>query len=430
MGPQRRIFTWMLVTAAAAPVAFPASPQEPYPSASPPAAQAAAPASQAGEPPITLGQAFALAAANDRAITAARLRRAVDQAGIDVARGRPNPDLRYEQAKETPHQSLTASQPIELGGKRGRRIAVAQAVARTGEAELALTLAEVRAQVRRAYYGLAAAQARVVIALDLQALAGRAHDAARERFEAGEIARLEVLQADLLLSQAENEAAAIGGEREASRAELNVLIGRGAAAPTQVVEELGETALPAAEAAATAAMAGNAELAVLDRQVAEAAARAALARAQQVPDPTVEGAVTHDAPGEFVWGWRYAVGITVPLFTRHHAAVRVEEATLAQLRALREALVQKLEGAVGAALARAVVQRQQYIRYRDFILPQTREVEAMAEESYRSGQTGLPALLQALQSAREARAKAVQAAFDYQIALAELERAAAVGPPP
>jgi outer membrane protein TolC len=169
---------------------------------------------------------------------------------------------------------------------------------------------------------------------------------------------------------------------------------------------------------------------VLDRQVAEAAARAALARAEQVPDPTVEGAVTHDAPGEFVWGWRYAVGITVPVFTRHRAAVRVEEATLAQLRAQREALVQRIQGAVGAALARATVQRQQYIRYRDFILPQSREVEAMAEESYRSGQTGLPALLQALQSAREARAKAVQAAFDYQIALAELERAAAVGPPP
>lgn len=371
-----------------------------------------------------------MAAANDRAITAARLRRAVDQAGIDVARERPNPELRYEQSKETPHESLTAAQPIELGGKRGRRIAVARAVAQTGEAELALTLADVRAQVRRAYYALAAAQERVTLAVDLQALAGRARDTAQERFEAGEIARLEVLQADLLLSQAQNEATGLTGERNASRAELNVLIGRDARAPTQVVEELAEVTLPAAEIAATAAMKGNAELAVLDRQVAEAAARASLARAAQVPDPTVEGALTHDAPGEFVWGWRYAVGITVPLFTRHRAAVRVEEATLAQLRAQREAMVQKIEGAVGAALARATVQRQQYVRYRDFILPQTRELEAMAEESYRAGQTGLPALLQALQSAREARAKAVQAAFDYQIALAELERAAAVGPPP
>ena len=291
-------------------------------------------------------------------------------------------------------------------------------------------MAEVRSEVRRAYYGLAAAQARLAIALDLQSIAGHARDAARERFEAGDVARLEVLQAELLLAQAENEATAIVGEREASRSELNALLGRDPRAPTQVVEEPVETTLPAAEAAATAAMAGNAELAVLDRQVAEAVARAALARAQQVPDPTVEGAVTHDAPGEFVWGWRYAVGVAVPLFTRHRAAVRVEEATIAQLRAQREALVQRLEGAVGSALARATTQRQQYLRYRDEILPRSREVEAMAQESYRAGQTGLVALLQALQAAREARAKAVQAAYDYQTALAELERAAAVGPPP
>src|SRR6185503_8245992 len=239
-----------------------------------------APAPSPPGPTLTLDQAFALAAQHDAAITAARLRRAVDQAGIDVARERPNPELRYEQSKETPHQSLTGTQPIELGGKRGRRIEVAQAVARTGEAELALTLADVRAQVRRAYYSLAAAQARSAIAVDLQGLGGRARDTAQERFDAGEIARLEVLQADLLLAQAENEATAATGERDASRAELNVLIGRPPSEPTRVVEDLAETTLPAAEAAAEAALASNAELAVIDRQTAEAVARAALARAE------------------------------------------------------------------------------------------------------------------------------------------------------
>ena len=420
MGARGRIFIFVLLTAAAA---TGASPQEP-PAPAPPAA------SQTAEPPLSLDEAFALATANNRTITAARLRRAIDQAGIDVAKERPNPDLRYEQAKETPHQSLTASQPIELGGKRGRRIALAEAVMRTGEAELARTLAEVRAEVRRAYYGLAATQTRLAIALDLQGIARRARDVASERHEAGAVARLEVVQAELNLDEAENEATAVAGERDASRAELNSLIGRDPRAPTQVVEDLADVTLPAAEAAAAAAMAGNAELAVLDRQTAEAVARAALARAQQVPDPTLEGAVTHDAPGEFVWGWRYAVGVTVPLFTRHRAAVRVEEATIAQLKAQREALVQRLEGAVGAALVRANTQRRQYLRYREEILPRSREVEAMAEESYRAGQTNLVALLQALRAAREARAKAVQAAYDYQVALAELQRAAAVGPPP
>ena len=208
-----------------------------------------------------------------------------------------------------------------------------------------------------------------------------------------------------------------------------MLVGRDPTAPTDVVEDLGEAALPAADIAATAALAANAELAVLDHQVAEAVARAGLARAEQTPDPSVEAAVTHIAPGEFDWGWRYAVGIALPLFTRHRAAVQVEEATLAQLRAQRAALVQRIQAAVSGALARATVQRQQYLRYRDEILPRSREVETMAEESYRAGQTGLVALLQALQAAKESRAKAVQAAVDYQVALAELERAAAVGPP-
>jgi cobalt-zinc-cadmium efflux system outer membrane protein len=382
------------------------------------------------ETPLTLEQAFALAATNNRAIAAARLRRAVDEAGLEVARERPNPELRFEQAKETPHESLTAIQPLEIGGKRGRRIALAEAVSRTGDAELTRAIAEVRSQVRRSYYGLAAAQAREAIGQELRGLAGRTRDAARERFDAGDIPRLEVLQADLSLAEAENEAAAIEAELGASRAELNVLIGRDPRAATEVVDDVGEMVLPEAEAAMTAALAGNVELLTLDRELAEAQARAALARAQRVPDPALEAALTHDAPGEFDWGWRYAIGIAVPVFTRHQGAVHVEEAAIERLCVERDALVQRLEGAVGAALVRAKVQRQQYMRYRDEILPRSREVEAMAEESYRSGQTGLVALLQALQVAREARAKAVQAAYDYQVALADLERTAALGPTP
>src|SRR6185369_7301730 len=216
-----------------------------------------APAPSPPGPTLTLDQAFALAAQHDAAITAARLRRAIDQAGIDAAKERPNPELRYEQAKETPHQSLTASQPIELGGKRGRRIALAEAVLRTGEAELARTEAEVRAEVRRAYYGLAATQARVAIAVDLEGIARRARDVAKERFDAGAVARLEVVQADLNLDQAANEATAVAGERDAARAELNAVIGRDPRAPPRVVEDLADVALPAAEAAAEAAMAGN-----------------------------------------------------------------------------------------------------------------------------------------------------------------------------
>ena len=39
-----------------------------------------------------------------------------------VAGERPNPELAYELSKETPRQSITATLPIELGGKRARRL--------------------------------------------------------------------------------------------------------------------------------------------------------------------------------------------------------------------------------------------------------------------------------------------------------------------
>ena len=47
----------------------------------------------------------------------------------------------------------------------------------------------------------------------------------------------------------------------------------------------------------------------------------------------------------------------------------------------------------------------------------------MAEDSYRLGQTGIAAFLQALQATRDARLRSLQAAADFQTALADLERA-------
>ena len=101
----------------------------------------------------------------------------------------------------------------------------------------------------------------------------------------------------------------------------------------------------------------------------------------------------------------------------------MEEAALAQLAAERTAAVARITGEVTAATAIAEAQRQQYLRYRDVIAPQASEVERLAEDSYRLGQTGIAAYLQALQASRDVRLRTVQAAADYQSALADLERA-------
>jgi len=376
---------------------------------------------------FTLEAALARAEAVNPAIVAARARRTIGMAEIAVARERLNPEARVELERETPTQAYGVSLPIELGGKRSRRIAVSAAALQTADAEIAQTIVEVRAEVRRAYFERVIADARVGLAEELRTLATRLRDTAQQRFDAGDAPRLEVLQAQLALAEADNQAAGAAGTATAARIALNALLLLPLDANVTLATSLDGSAAPATDAALAQARSANAELMVLDRRLEEQRARLALARALQTPDVTPEGSITHGAEPEFNTGWRAAVGIALPIFTRHRAGVALEQATLAQLTAERDATLARVTGAVAGAAALADSQRAQYLRYRDQIVPQALEVERLAEDSYRLGQTGIAAYLLALQSSRDVRLRSLEAVAGFQSALSDLERA--VGAP-
>jgi cobalt-zinc-cadmium efflux system outer membrane protein len=378
-------------------------------------------------PPLTLEEAMAIALSASPGLAAARLGREEARARQDVARQRPNPELSIEeQDPELPRDAATLALPIETAGKRQRRIAFAEAQARSGEAELTLLTAGTRNQVRRAYFGLAAAQRRTAETAELQRLAESARAAARARFEAGDVPRLDALQADLAAAQAESETERSRGSLAGARAELNALLHRPFDEPLSVLPAntfLDSGRVLPADEAVRIALGASTELALLDLGIAEQQAQVELARAEAVPDVTVAGTVTHYSPPEFNWGTRAALTVELPIFTRGRAQARLEEATLVRLQAEREAAAARVRGEVYAAALDVGVQRQALLRYRDTILPQAAEVERMAEDSYRSGQTDLVTLLQSLQSVHDLRLQAVQAETDYQTALADLERA-------
>ena len=386
-------------------------------------AQIQQPNAQPPAEPLTLDAAFARAAEANPTIAAARLRRAIDLANVSVARERPNPEAHAEFEKETPKQAFGLAVPVELGGKRSRRVALAEASLQVGEAELARTIVDIRTQVRRAYFARVVADARLALLNDLLQLATRARDAAQARFDVGSAPQLELLQARLALAQAENEATAAQGITSAARIALNALLGLPPDAQVTLATGLDYAAAPAAAIALSRAQQANAELAVLDRQIAEQQARLALARALRTPDVTPDVTFTRDSEPEFFYGWRVAAAATIPVFTTHRAQLQVEQTTLAQLNAQRAALVARITGDVSAASLVADAQRTAYLRYRDEILPNAIEVERMAEDSYRLGQTGIAALLQSLQASRDIRLRSLQTAQEFQDALSELERA-------
>ena len=382
--------------------------------------QSSAPSTAQSPASLTLQSALASAEEHNRTLVAARLGRAVDLAGVDVARQRPNPEVSYEAARDTPHQVASLALPLELGGKLARRVDVANATLAHTTADRVVQALDIRRQVRMAYFELVAAASRVQVTSELRGFAERTRNAARDRFESGAAPRLEALQADLALAQADNEQEAAQGRLGAARAALNTLIGRAPDAPANPADTFDAGIVPADLAAAIAA---HPDVVSLDRAIDEAVARERLAVAMRKPDPTVSAGVLIDAQPDFTYGWRFGVAVALPVFTSHKADVRVETARVAQLRAEREARVAALTGDVAAAAARAQAARRAYLRYRDEIMPQLATIESMAEDSYRSGQTGIAAFLQALQSARQVRLTATDVGLEYQGALADLERA-------
>jgi len=372
---------------------------------------------------LSLQAAMERAFAANPTIAAARLSRAINVAGLAVAGEYLNPDVFVEIEKETPKQAFGFVMPLELGGKRAKRIAVSEATIRTGDAELAATIAQIRNDVRRTYFDVAVAEERLVILRDLRDLSRRVRDSAQARFESGESPRLEVLQADLAVAAAENEAIAAEAIVIAATSKLNAVLGFPLDTAQQLSTPLGVGGPLATDVVMDLARTGSSELAVLDRRIDEQRAKLVLAQALRVPNIFPTASLTHDAQPEFTYGWRAGMAVTLPILTSHRAGVMVEESTLAQLTAQREATLLRITGDVTAAAAIAEAQRLAYMRYRDVILPQAQEVEQLAQDSYQFGQTGIAALLQALQASRDVRLRSVDAAAQFHTALADLERA-------
>jgi cobalt-zinc-cadmium efflux system outer membrane protein len=372
---------------------------------------------------LTLNAAMERALAANATIAAARLRGPINVASLAVARERLNPEATVEIEKEAPKHAFGFAVPLELGGKRAKRIAVSQATIRAGEAEIAATIAQVRNDVRRAYYGVLVADARLMLMNEMRDIAVRVRDTAQQRFDAGSAPRLEVMQAQLTLASFENEATAARGNAVAARAQLNALLGQQLETVTSLSTAVDSGEPLTTEAAMTLAQTASTELMVLDREMEAQRARIALAQAFRVPDVIPTATLTHDAQPEFTYGWRAGVAVTLPLFTSHRAGVIVEQTTLNQLDAQRQATLARINGAVTSAAVTVQAQRQLYVRYRDEIIPQAQQVEQLAQDAYQLGQTGIAALLPALQATRDVRLRSLDAVSQFQNALADLERA-------
>jgi len=378
--------------------------------------------------PFTLEQALRLANGASPSIDAADAGVRASAAARTVAGLRPNPSIEVQSenlAGSGAYRGLSGAEttvgmslPIELGGKRPARIAVAEAQGSRARIGAVITRADVRLAVTQAYIDAAAAERRLTIARDQLAVAEEGRRVAGTRVQAGAASPIDLQRADVLAINARVAFEAAQRNVVTARTSLGRLISQPVAGTLDLawfdrIEGAGPH-LPARAEGTLALAAANAEVATADAQVR-------LARSQRVPDLTISaGARRLEATNDVA----AVVGVSVPIpfFNTGRAAVGQARAQRDQADAQRRAALVEAERAIAAAEAEVANAAAKARAAGGPALAAAQEAARIARIGYAQGKFGQIELLEAERTLTETRAQTTDALATYHDAQARLER--------
>ena len=383
---------------------------------------------------LTLDQALELAEANAPGVGAADAGVRAAEAQRRVAGLRPNPSVNVEvenvvgtgeysgiRGAET---TVGMSLPIEFGGKRSARIAVADT--QTARARLAVVAAraDLRLRVTQLYNEAVASERRLLIARDQLGIATEGLRAANVRVRAGRASPLEEQRADVARINATTGLSQAERATVLARANLARLIGRDPGAfDLAWLDRVGAGAGPRLAANAE----GTLALAAAEAEVATANAQVRLARSQRVPDLTLSAGArrleaTNDVAAVF------GVSLPIPLFNNGRASIDAARAQSDQAVALRRVALLDAQQAIATAETDLANAEANARAANGPALAAAQEAARVARIGYREGKFGQLDLLEAERTLAQTRSAAIDALAAYHDAKARLERLTARAP--
>jgi outer membrane protein, heavy metal efflux system len=374
---------------------------------------------------VSLDDALQLALRQNPALRAQQAALQSTRAGEITAALRPNPTATFvaEQFRlpdTSPQYTINFGQPIELGGKRDRRIDSARAATRVSGYQLEDLRRQTTLLVKTAFANALIAQDQVALAAQNLTTLDDTERLQRFRVEKGDLSELELLRIQVQRFTFERDAA---DARQALAAAKIAL--RAAAGETSIAEQfeivgaldfkemsLDRTALM------RAALDNRPDLraAEADRERARADNRLAHANAWWDVTPQLE--YQRIGPDN-----TFGFGVSVPIriFDRNQGEIARTRAEITRVDAVRQAAALRVLAAVDTDLAVATTQQERVQRLRDVYLPKATRVRDTVEYAYRRGGQSLLDFLDAQRSYRETALAHLQALGAYLSAIYQLE---------
>jgi len=394
---------------------------------------AAAPvAAQAPVARLTLAEALSLADTANPTVRAKEFEVQAVGANEITAALRPNPTANFLAEQfgggnvAVTQYTFSVGQPIELGGKRQRRIESAKATTRVTGYELTDLKRQVVFQVKKSFTDILVAREAVALAeQNLAALdeLGRVH---RLRAEKGDISGLELLRIEVERFAFERDTTDARQALGAAKIAFRTAVGQERVAEEFEVE--GNLSVPDITKSKSELyrMALDARPDLQAAQAARDKARADinLAKANAWWDVTPQIEYQRIGPDNTI-GFGFA--LPIKLFDRNQGEIARTQAEAKRAEAAREALLSQALAEVETALATVKAEQAKVTLLRDTYLPKIRQARETIEFAYRRGGVSLLDFLDAQRTYREKSLEYLRSIASYSTAVYVLE--AAVGGP-
>jgi cobalt-zinc-cadmium efflux system outer membrane protein len=384
---------------------------------------------------ITMNDAVSIFLKQNFQLIAARYDIDTAEAEKLTARLRPNPDLSIGfsglplglsgNLLTEQQYSYSIAQSFELGGKRGKRIDVANANADVARGEFEMTVWQLTNDLKKKFYTVILNQSLLNLAEENEKTFAETVKHTEELVQAGELAGLDLTRLEVEKLKFDTDLANAQRDYEVALRDLRVTLGgdyrameidpNGSLDPQDydlTFTDLRDKALaarPDLKAAKLAEKAADASIKLQD--------------AQKVPDVSLGAGVTQVPEGGS--NYTFGIGITLPIHDRNQG--ERAKARIDREKALNQEaqITNQILSDVDKAFVAFQLQKRRVDLYRTGVLTKVNDIQNLTEYSLKAGESSILDLLDAIRTRRDTLAAFYQTLFDYQSALLDLELATA-----
>ena len=318
------------------------------------------------------------------------------------------------------------SQDLELGGKRKKRIDVANANAEVARAQFQTVVWQLTNDVKKKFYTVLFAESLLDLARENEKTFADIVERTTQVFKSGEISGLDLQRLEVEKFKFDTDLA--NSERDYELALRDLRLALGGDYRTMDIEPAGSMDYYQSYDFSFADMRDKALAARPDLKAAQLAEQAADANirlqiAQKIPDLTVTAGINQAPLGTS--NYNYGIGITLPTSDRNQT--ERAKALIDKNRAQNEEQIvtNQILSDVDKAVFAFNIQKRRVALYRTGVLTKVNDIQTSTEYALKIGESSTLELLDAIRTRRDTLAGFYQTVFDYYSALLDLELATA-----